>query len=59
VVTVALPDVVAFDLSLAAQVFGYREERERYAFTVCAEHPGAIMSTTGFTINAPYGLVLR
>lgn len=56
VVAVALPDVVAFDLSLAAQVFGYREERERYAFTVCAEHPGAIMSTTGFTINAPYGL---
>jgi transcriptional regulator GlxA family with amidase domain len=56
VVAVALPDVVAFDLSIAAQVFGHREERERYAFTVCAEYPGAVMSTTGFTINAPYGL---
>jgi transcriptional regulator GlxA family with amidase domain len=56
VVAVALPDVVAFDLSIAAQVFGHRDERERYAFTVCAERPGAIMSTTGFTINAPRGL---
>jgi transcriptional regulator GlxA family with amidase domain len=56
VVAVALPDVVAFDLSIAAQVFGHRDERERYAFTVCAERPGAITSTTGFTINAPAGL---
>jgi transcriptional regulator GlxA family with amidase domain len=56
VVAVALPDVVAFDLSIAAQVFGHRDERERYAFTVCAERPGAVMSTTGFTINAPLGL---
>jgi transcriptional regulator GlxA family with amidase domain len=56
VVAVALPDVVAFDLSIAAQVFGHRDERERYAFTVCAERPGTITSTTGFTINAPAGL---
>lgn len=56
VVAVALPDVVAFDLSIAAQVFGHRDERERYAFTMCAEHPGAVMSTTGFTISAPDGL---
>lgn len=56
VVAVALPDVVAFDLSIAAQVFGHRDERARYAFTVCAERPGAVMSTTGFTLNAPAGL---
>src|ERR1700749_1439954 len=56
VVALALPDVVAFDLSIAAQVFGHRDERERYEFTVCAEHPGAVTSTTGFTINAPDGL---
>jgi transcriptional regulator GlxA family with amidase domain len=56
VVAVALPDVVAFDLSIAAQVFGHRDERGRYAFTVCAEYPGAVTSTTGFTINAPSGL---
>jgi transcriptional regulator GlxA family with amidase domain len=56
VVAVALPDVVAFDLSIAAQVFGYRDERERYTFTVCAEQPGPLMSTTGFMINASAGL---
>lgn len=56
VVAVALPDLVAFDLSIAAQVFGYRDERSRYAFTVCAERPGAVSTTTEFTINAPFGL---
>jgi transcriptional regulator GlxA family with amidase domain len=56
VVAVALPGVVAFDLSIAAQVFGHRDERERSTFTVCAEHPGPVTSTTGFTINAPAGL---
>jgi transcriptional regulator GlxA family with amidase domain len=56
VVAVALPEVVAFDLSIAAQVFGHRDERGRYAFTVCAERPGAITSTTGFTISALTGL---
>lgn len=56
VVAVALPEVVAFDLSIAAQVFGHRDERERYSFTVCAEQPGAVMSTTGFAINATEGL---
>jgi transcriptional regulator GlxA family with amidase domain len=55
-VALALPDVVAFDLSIAAQVFGHRDERERYSFTVCAEHPGAVPSTTGFSVNAPAGL---
>ena len=34
VVALALPDVVAFDLSVPAQVFGHREEQHRYAFTV-------------------------
>ncbi|HWG12322.1 MAG TPA: hypothetical protein VG268_03515 [Streptosporangiaceae bacterium] len=56
VVALTLPNVVAFDLSVAAQVFGHREERDRYTFTVCAEHPGEVPSTTGFTINAPAAL---
>ncbi|MGH3168545.1 MAG: DJ-1/PfpI family protein, partial [Trebonia sp.] len=56
VVAVALPEVVAFDLSIAAQIFGHRDERERYEFSVCAEQPGAVMSTTAFTISAPHGL---
>src|ERR1700759_4670300 len=56
VVALALPEVVAFDLSIAAQVFGHRDERDRYTFTVSAEHPGPVPTTTGFPINAPAGL---
>ena len=55
-VALALPEVVAFDLSIAGQVFGHRDERDRYTFTVCAEHPGVIQATTGFSLNAPDGL---
>ncbi|MCW2930894.1 MAG: AraC family transcriptional regulator [Actinomycetia bacterium] len=56
VVALALPEVVAFDLSTPAQVFGHREERERYQFSVCAEEPGPVPSTTGFAITATAGL---
>lgn len=56
VVALALPDVVAFDLSIPAQVFGHRDERERYCFTIAAEQPGQVPSTTGFTVQAPCGL---
>lgn len=56
VVAVALPEVVAFDLSIPAQVFGHREERDRYQFSVCAETPGAVPSTTGFAVCATAGL---
>jgi hypothetical protein len=54
-VALALPEVVAFDLSIAAQVFGHRDERERYSFTMCAERPGPFPSTTGFSVNVPAG----
>jgi len=56
VVALALPSVVAFDLSIAAQIFGHRDERERYAFSVCAERPGMVASTTGFGVAASGGL---
>jgi transcriptional regulator GlxA family with amidase domain len=56
VVALALPEVVAFDLSIPAQVFGHVEERDRYRFTVCAERPGEVSSTTGFSITVPHGL---
>jgi len=56
VVALALPEVVAFDLSTPAQVFGHREERERYQFSVCAEEPGPVPSTTGFAVTATAGL---
>ena len=56
VVALALPEVVAFDLSIPAQVFGHVDERERYAFTVCGLQPGPVPSTTGFTVSAQAGL---
>jgi transcriptional regulator GlxA family with amidase domain len=56
VVALALEEVVAFDLSIPAQVFGHREERGRYRFSVCALHPGAVSSTTGFSVSAGSGL---
>jgi transcriptional regulator GlxA family with amidase domain len=56
VVALALPDVVALDLSIPAQVFGHAEERDRYTFTVCAERPGEVRSTTGFSITVAQGL---
>jgi transcriptional regulator GlxA family with amidase domain len=52
VVALALPQVVAFDLSVPAQIFGHVSERRRYTFTVCAEQPGLIDTTTGFPIQA-------
>lgn len=55
VVALALPRVVAFDLSIAAQVFGYRE-RDGYAFTVCALEPGPVPTTTGFALLVDAGL---
>jgi transcriptional regulator GlxA family with amidase domain len=56
VVALALPQVVAFDLSVPAQVFGHVSERHRYTFTVCAEQPGLIDTTTGFPIQAAASL---
>ena len=52
VVALALPEVVAFDLSIPAQIFGHISERDRYTFAVCAERPGLLGTTTGFAIRA-------
>lgn len=56
IVALALPEVVAFDLAIPAQVFGHRDERDRYAFGVCAGQAGLVASTTGFAVQAPWGL---
>jgi putative intracellular protease/amidase len=56
VAALAIPEVVAFDLAIPAQIFGHRDERDRYSFVVCAERPGRVPSTTGFAVEAPYGL---
>jgi transcriptional regulator GlxA family with amidase domain len=47
-------EVVAFDLAIPAQVFG--QERERYAWAVCAPQPGAVPTETGFDVVVPHGL---
>ncbi|MGV0869572.1 GlxA family transcriptional regulator [Corynebacterium kalidii] len=54
VVILALPQVVAFDLSTAAQVFGFREEDE-YRTTVAGNAPGEVETSTGFTVGGVCG----
>jgi transcriptional regulator GlxA family with amidase domain len=54
VVALALPDVVAFDLSVPAQVFGRYEGP--YAFEACAERAGRVPTTTGFSVHVDRGL---
>jgi transcriptional regulator GlxA family with amidase domain len=54
VTVLALPDVVAFDLSTPAQIFG--NEPERYAFEVCGVRAGRVPTTTGFALDVPRGL---
>jgi transcriptional regulator GlxA family with amidase domain len=56
IAVVALDDVVAFDLSIPAQIFGHRDERARYRLTVCAEHAGPVQTSTGFAVVATHGL---
>lgn len=56
VVALALPEVVAFDLAIPAQVFGHHDERLRYSFTTCSVRPGAVPSTTGYAVEARCGL---
>jgi transcriptional regulator GlxA family with amidase domain len=56
VAALAIADVVVFDLAIPAQIFGHRDERDRYAFTVCAQRPGLVPSTTGFGVEATAGL---
>ena len=54
VVALALPEVVAFDLSVPAQVFGRYEGP--YTFEACAERPGRVPTTTGFSVHVDRGL---
>jgi transcriptional regulator GlxA family with amidase domain len=56
VVALALPHVVAFDLAIPAQVFGHRDERDRYEFLVCSQIAGLVPSTTSFAVHASHGL---
>src|SRR5881394_3115455 len=51
VVTLALEQVVAFDLATPAQVF-----RGPYAFALAAERPGPVPTSSGFSLIADHGL---
>jgi len=54
VVVLALGEVVAFDLAIAAQVFG--REPARYEFCVCGARPGPVATSTGFGLLVDHGL---
>lgn len=56
VVALAIPEVVAFDLSIPSQVFGRSAAHAGYSFEVCSLVPGAVPSTTGYTIAVARGL---
>jgi len=56
VAVLALDRVVAFDLSIPAQIFGHQDERRRYRLTVCGEQAGPVRTSTGFAIVAEHGL---
>jgi transcriptional regulator GlxA family with amidase domain len=56
IAVLALDSVVAFDLSIPAQIFGHHDERDRYRVSICAERPGPVATSTGFDVVAPHGL---
>ncbi len=51
----ALPDVVAFDLTIATQVFGH-DGHGRYRVTVCSPRREPVQTTSGFTLSISAGL---
>ena len=54
VAALVVGEVVAFDLAIAAQVFG--REPGLYRWEVCAPAPGAVPTATGFDVVVPHGL---
>jgi transcriptional regulator GlxA family with amidase domain len=56
VVALALPEVVAFDLSIPAQVFGRWPTPAPYSFAVCTPEPGSVPTTTGYAVEVTRGL---
>jgi transcriptional regulator GlxA family with amidase domain len=56
VVALALPEVVAFDLSIPGQVFGRFPPPSPYSFEVCTPAPGSVPTTTGYAVEVGRGL---
>ena len=54
VVALIFDGVVAFDLATPAQVFGHRTERRRYEFAVATPRPGAVPTSTHFSVVAEH-----
>ena len=55
IAVLALPDVVAFDLAIALQVFGHADRRHLYRVDVAAEHD-VVPTTTGYGLTRTAGL---
>jgi AraC family transcriptional activator FtrA len=55
VTVLVLPGVVAFNLSIPAQVFD-GSGKLRYSTVVCGERPGPVVSSSGFTVQVEAGL---
>jgi AraC family transcriptional regulator, transcriptional activator FtrA len=55
IAVLALPPVVAFDLTIATQVFGHDRHR-RYQVQLCTPVPGPTLTTSGFSIVVDSGL---
>ncbi|MFD6418300.1 helix-turn-helix domain-containing protein [Streptomyces sp. NPDC060194] len=58
VVALVLPPQSTFELACAAEVFGLRRPgtANPYAFSVCAERPGAVPTLAGYDMLVPHGL---
>jgi transcriptional regulator GlxA family with amidase domain len=56
VAVLALDGVVAFDLSVPAQIFGHVDERTRYELVLCGARRGRVPTSTGFDVVASHGL---
>jgi len=58
IAALCFPEVVAFDLSVVAEVFSlaYRKGKPLYEFTACAAEGERVSSTTGFGIDGLAGL---
>jgi transcriptional regulator GlxA family with amidase domain len=58
IAALCLDGVVAFDLSVPAEVFSlaWAKERPLYEFTACAPEPGNVSTTAGFEIAGAAGL---
>jgi transcriptional regulator GlxA family with amidase domain len=56
VAALAVDGVVAFDLSIPSQVFGHRDERGRYEFSVCGAGRAPVRTAAGFDVVPTHGL---